>query len=148
MAYRLLPASIQDEGWLERLRRDVYQELFLATFGGWDEARHRRHCSECWSRGGISIIEIDGIRVGMIQVLDQLDAVEVGEIQIHASHQNQGIGSQVLKDTIARAHEHGKKVVLSVALKNEAAYRLYQRLGFQKIAQNDTHHLMVCDPQS
>jgi ribosomal protein S18 acetylase RimI-like enzyme len=148
MVYQLVPASIEDEAWLECLRRDVYQELFMATFGSWDEARHGRQFSECLNRGGISIIEVDGARVGMIQLFDEPDAVEVGEIQIEPSHQNQGIGSRVLKDTIARVHEQRKKVLLSVALKNERAYHLYQRLGFQKVAQNDTHNLMACDPQS
>lgn len=148
MAYQLIPASIEDEVWLERLRRDVYQELFMATFGGWDEARHARQFGECLNRGGISIIGVDGARVGMIQLFDQPDAVEVGEIQIQPSHQNQGIGSRVLQDTIARAHEQRKKVLLSVALKNERAYRLYQRMGFQKIAHNETHILMTCSPES
>lgn len=148
MAYQLVPASSGDEAWLERLRRDVYQELFTATFGGWDQARHARQFGESLNRGGISIIEVDGARVGMIQFFDQPDAVEVCEIQIQPSHQNQGIGSLVLKDTIARVHQKRKKVVLSVALKNERAYRLYQRLGFQKVAHNDTHNLMACDAQS
>jgi ribosomal protein S18 acetylase RimI-like enzyme len=146
MIYQLVPASIEDEAWLEQLRRDVYQELFMATFGGWDEARHSRHFSECLNRGGISIIEVDGGRVGMIQLVDQPDAVEVGEIQIQATYQKQGIGSRVLKDVIARAHKQRKKVLLSVALKNDGAYRLYQRLGFQKVGNNDTHNLMACDP--
>ena len=52
MAYQLVPASIEDEVWLERLPRDVYQELFMATFGGWDEARHERQFGECLNRGG------------------------------------------------------------------------------------------------
>ena len=148
MVYRLMPASIEDEAWLERLRRDVYQELFRATFGSWDEGRHARQFTECLNRGGISIIEVDGLRVGMIQLFDQPDAVEVGEIQIQPNHQNQGIGGRVLKDTIARVHEQRKKVLLSVALKNERAYRLCERLGFQRVAHNDTHNLMACDPQS
>jgi ribosomal protein S18 acetylase RimI-like enzyme len=148
MAYQLVPASIEDEAWLELLRREVYQELFMATFGGWDEARHARQFGECLNRGGISIIEVDGARVGMIQFFDQPDAVEVGEIQIRLGHQKHGIGSLVLKDTIARVHEQRKRVLLSVALKNKRAYRLYQRLGFRKFAHNDTHSLMACDAQS
>lgn len=46
MAYQLVLAVREDEAWLEQLRRAVYQELFLATWGGWDEARHLRHCAE------------------------------------------------------------------------------------------------------
>src|SRR5436309_8232800 len=99
MADELVPASIEEKGWLEHLRRDVYQELFKATFGGWDEARHARQFAECWERGCISIIKVDGAPVGMIQLFEQPDAVEVGEIQIRPSHQSEGIGSRVLKDT-------------------------------------------------
>src|SRR6476660_6731346 len=76
------------------LRRDVYQELFKMTFGSWDETRHARQFGECLNRGGISIIEVDGAPVGMIQLFDQSDAVEVGEIQIQPSHPNQGIGTR------------------------------------------------------
>jgi GNAT superfamily N-acetyltransferase len=107
------------------------QELFMATFGGWDESRHLRHCAECWERGAIYAIEVDGLRVGMIQLFDQPDAVEVGEIQIQRSHQNEGIGSRVLQDTIARVHEQRKKVLLSVALKNERPYRLISGWAFK-----------------
>jgi ribosomal protein S18 acetylase RimI-like enzyme len=84
----------------------------------------------------------------MIQVFDQPDGVEVGEIQIQPGHQNRGIGTRVLTDAVTRGHKQGKKILLSVALKNERAYRLYQRLGFQKLAHNDTHNFMSCDPQS
>ena len=148
MADQLVPASIEDKAWLERLRRDVYQELFKATFGGWDEARHARQFRECWERGGISIIKVDGERVGMIQLFDQPDAVEVGEIQIEPRHQNEGIGSRVLQETVARAHKQRKRVLLSVGLKNARALQLYQRLGFQKVAQNNTHNHMALDPRS
>jgi ribosomal protein S18 acetylase RimI-like enzyme len=51
-----------------------------------------------------------------------------------------------VQDTIARAHEQRRKVVLSVAFKNDRAYRLYERLGFQKVGQNETHNLMACEP--
>jgi len=95
MADRLIPASSADKAWLEQLRRDVYQELFRATFGGWDEVRHARQFAECWERGQISIIEVDGNRVGMIQLFEDADAVEVGEIQIDPRHQNKGTGGRV-----------------------------------------------------
>lgn len=86
--------------------------------------------------------------MGMIQLFDQPNAIEIGEIQIQPSYQNRGIGTRLLRDTIDRAHEQHKKISLSVALKNERAYRLYERLGFQKVARNDTRNIMVHAPQS
>jgi len=148
MIYHLIPACVEDKTWLDQLRREVYQDLFQATFGGWDEIRHARQFDECWQRGGIFIIRSDGARVGMIQLFDRPDRVEIGEIQIQPSHQNRGIGTRILMDTIAHAHGERKKVSLSVGLKNVRAFRLYQRLGFRKVASNDTHNHLASDPQS
>ncbi|NOT55404.1 MAG: GNAT family N-acetyltransferase [Deltaproteobacteria bacterium] len=145
MAYTLVPALDDDKAWLERLWRAVYQELFVATFGGWDEVRHTRQFSECWQRGHIAIIEVAGERVGMIQRFEQPQNIEVGEMQVLPSYQNLGIGSSVLRDTIARAQPQQKKVTLSVALKNERAYRLYQRLGFHEVGRSETHTFMAYD---
>lgn len=130
------------------LRRNVYQELFYATWGGWDEARHTRQFSERIARGHVFIIEVDGTPVGMIQVLDEANTLEVGEIQVQPSAQNRGVGTAVLKDVIARAHEGRKSVRLRVGLKNERAYRLYERLGFHCVDRTETHHHMVCEPRS
>jgi GNAT superfamily N-acetyltransferase len=145
--YQLIAASTEDEAWLENLRRNVYQELFYATWGGWDEARHTRHFSECIARGNIFIIEVDGTRVGMIQIFDEANALEVGEIQVQPAAQNRGVGTVVLKDVIARAHEGRKSVQLRVGLKNERAYRLYERLGFHCVDRTETHYHMVCEPR-
>jgi ribosomal protein S18 acetylase RimI-like enzyme len=139
-------ASEQDEQWLEDLRRQVYRELLEATFGGWDEERHLRQFTECLKRGEISLVEVDGVRVGMIQLLALPEGVEVGEIQILPSHQKLGIGSELLRDVVARSHMQGKKVLLSVALKNERAFRLYERLGFRHVGTSETHHHMAFDP--
>lgn len=148
MAYQLVPATYEDQPWLEQLRRAVYRDLFFATWGGWDEARHLRHCAECWTRGGIYCIEVDGERVGMIQLLERPDVVEIGEIQIQPTHQGRGIGTRLLLDMIARAHAQHKKVSLSTGLKNHRAFALYQRLGFRHVAQTETHNHMECEPRS
>ncbi len=145
--YRLVPITAEDRPWLEELRRVVYHDLFVATWGSWDEDRHVRHFNECWERGDISAIELDGVRVGMIQLFEQPDAIELREIQIHPSYQNRGIGTLLLRDTVSRAHSHHKKVSLSTGLQNHSAVRLYERLGFVHVAQTETHYHMRSEPE-
>ena len=58
MPCRLIPASVDDKKCLDDLRRQVHQELFQATFGGWDETRHAREFAESWQQGGVNIIEL------------------------------------------------------------------------------------------
>jgi ribosomal protein S18 acetylase RimI-like enzyme len=146
MEYRLISAVPADKPWLEALRRGVYKDLFVATWGGWDETRHFRHCAACWEQGDISIIEIDGERVGMIQLIERAESIEVGEIQIQPLHQGQGIGSRLLQDVLARARAQGKKVLLATGLQNRRAVRLYERLGFRHVFKTETHFHMEVDP--
>ena len=145
-AYSLRPATAEDESWLEALRRVVYRELIIRTFGAWDESRHARHCAECLACGPISVIEAAGQRAGMIQLLEKADAIEIGEIQLEPAVQRRGLGSQVLRDVLARAQREGRRVRLSVALRNDAAHRLYRRLGFHDVSRNDSHVQMECVP--
>ncbi|PKL79700.1 MAG: hypothetical protein CVV27_01470 [Candidatus Melainabacteria bacterium HGW-Melainabacteria-1] len=139
MQYNLIPATSADEAWLENLRRDVYADLFNATWGAWDEARHARHFAACLERGQIQIIAIAGEPVGMVQIFNDSDALEVGEIQIEPAHQHRGIGTRILMDIVSAAHKAGKAVRLSVGLQNHKALRLYERLGFQLLTQSETH---------
>lgn len=148
MDFRLVPTTPVDQEWLEQLRRAVSQDLFLATWGGWNEARHLRHCAECWDRGDIYAIEVDEVRVGMIQLIEYPETIEVGEIQIQPSYQRRGIGTLILQDAISRAHAQRKKVSLSVGLMNHRAIELYERLGFRHVERTDTHDHMECEPES
>jgi ribosomal protein S18 acetylase RimI-like enzyme len=82
----------------------------------------------------------------MVQLFERPEAVEVGEIQIAPEYQNNGIGTRLLRDTIERAHNDGKKVVLSTGLQNHRAFRLYLRLGFRHTGQTGTHNMLECAP--
>jgi ribosomal protein S18 acetylase RimI-like enzyme len=142
----LVPASIGDQHWLEHLRRAAYRDLFDATFGGWDEGKHSRQFAECWQRGSILLIKAAGSQVGMIQVFDSEDALQIGELQIHPEHQNRGVGSRLLEEVRTGAHRRGKAVRLSVGKKNDGAFRLYRRLGFRLDYETDTHFHLVSSP--
>ena len=148
MTHHLILATSEDRPWLEQLRRAVYRDLFSATWGGWDEARHLRQWAECWARGGIYCIEVDEERIGMIQLLERPDAVEIGEIQIQPTHQRRGIGTRILRDTIALAHAQRRKVSLSTGLQNDRAFAPSHRLGFRHVAQTETHIHMEYEPRS
>ena len=144
--YTLTDASSEDTAWLETLRRNVYQELFFLTWGGWDEARHQRHFADFLEQRCISIISIDSSAVGIVQLFENEVGLEVGEIQIMPSHQNLGIGTRVLKDIILRSTRAKKDLRLSVGLKNQKARRLYERLGFVVEVVSETHYHMLRFP--
>jgi ribosomal protein S18 acetylase RimI-like enzyme len=142
MDYSLRPATDAEREWLDQLRRDAYRELFYATWGHWDEARHQRHFAESWTAGQISMIEVERQDVGMVQLHESPRSVEIEEIQIRPEHQEHGLGTRVLNDIIESAAKRKKLVTLSLGLKNLRAYQLYCRLGFRETGRSDTHIFM------
>lgn len=141
--YSLRAATEDDKAWLEHLRRHVYRDLFDATWGGWDESRHLRHFAEFWALGDICLILLEGNPVGVVQVTETDDVIEVNEIQVLPELQNRGVGGRVLGDVIAQAAQRQKQVRLYLGLKNQGALRLYRRLGFVETARSDTHIFMT-----
>lgn len=144
MRYTLRPAQDADKAWLDELRRAAYEPLFVATWGGWDEARHQRHFAATWKEGRIQLIEVDGRPIGMVQLHERDDCVEVGEIQILPEHQNHGLGTKLLVEVIDRARQQGRDVVLSTGLMNAGALRLYERLGFEETERSRTKVYLRC----
>jgi GNAT superfamily N-acetyltransferase len=146
--YALRSAEEADRSWLIDLRRDVYRELYLATFGVLDEHRNQRHSDECWERGPIWIIQLDGQDVGMVQLAETKSAICLEEIQIGPAHQRKGLGAAILKDILDKAASSARTVTLYTGLKNHGARRLYERLGFQMIGRSETHTHMEFVPRS
>ena len=139
MEYSLRSAEPIDQAWLEKLRREVYRELFNLTWGGWDEQRHQRHFSEFCKDGNIQVIEVHDTLVGVLQIFETEHALNMGEIQISPAYQGQGLGTQVLKDIIRSAKNTSKNVKLATGLKNAKALKLYKRLGFEETHRSETH---------
>jgi len=143
MDYTLRNSEEKDQAWLEVLRREVYRELFNLTWGGWDEERHQRHFSSFLKYGNIQIIEVSGSPVGVLQISESENELTIDEVQISPDYQGQGLGSKVLTDVINRAKELSKKITLATGLKNQGAFKLYRRLGFQETKRTETHiHMM------
>ncbi len=147
MNYTLSVATPADHDWLENLRRLAYLDLYIATWGAWDEDRHQRHFASFLAKGHISIVLCAQTAIGMIQVTEAPDRVTVEEIQLLPEYQGRGWGTTLLKHTIAKAHEVKKDVYLSLGLQNTNAYRLYSRLGFEEYQSTATHfHMRNCAP--
>lgn len=142
MRYELQIANEGDKPWLDDLRRVVYKDLMIATFGTFDEERHQRHCKECWEQRNINIVKIGAASAGMIQLAENVDSIELCEIQLHPNYQGKHLGQTLLQEVIARSIASGKKLVLSAGLKNVRAKAFYERLGFRVTGQNDTHYHM------
>ncbi len=87
------------------------------------------------------VIQQDGQWIGRM-IVDSSDTVTaLIDITLLPSYQNQGIGSQLIRELQAEASRSGKGVVLHVQRTNPAA-KLYQRLGFQPIGGTELYERM------
>jgi GNAT superfamily N-acetyltransferase len=120
-------ASWNDLEWLEPFYESIMRPYFELT-NKWDSTKFR----EYFEPSITNIIQADGIDIGMIKVEERANCIYLGDIQIHQSYRNKGIGTSLIKSVIQSAVIANKPVRLRV-LKGNPAKELYLRLGFEEI---------------
>ena len=68
----------------------------------------------------------------------------MGLIMIHPDFQGTGLGSKIIKEYIDTAKDSNKKIITKT-YKENPALKLYERLGFKKYGESDTHILLNID---
>ncbi|MCR9097065.1 MAG: GNAT family N-acetyltransferase [bacterium] len=136
----LRPARRADRPFLADLRRAAYHDLMVASFGHFDERTYARHDAAQWNLGGLCIVTDGAHDIGVLQVGETSGSLEIHEIQLLPEAQNAGRGTALVRAIAAIAHTRGQDVTLSTPLRNDRALRLYERLGFQRVASDTTHH--------
>lgn len=84
------------------------------------------------------IMEVDNKQVGMIKLAPMQyrcsHIVYIGGVAIHPDHKGQGWGLQMMQEAITLILAKGYlRAELSVAVENEKAIRIYEKVGFKKV---------------
>lgn len=97
------------------------------------------------------VAEVDGVIVGAVwtRIMDDYghvdDATPSFAISLYKDFRGQGIGTALMEEMLALLRESGyKKASLSVQKENYA-YRLYLKVGFTIVDENEEEYIMVCD---
>ncbi len=75
--------------------------------------------------------------IGYAILLDSIDIFEIMKIAVDKRYRNQGIGEELLR-TISK--ELGKEIHLEVRESNQAAIRLYQKIGFKNLFKRKNYY--------
>lgn len=94
------------------------------------------------------IILYDRQQVGRILIARTESVWQIVDIALLVQYRSNGIGGQLIRDLQQEAATVQKSIRLNVNHSNSAAYRLYTRLGFVPIAQNELQTTMVWNPSS
>jgi ribosomal protein S18 acetylase RimI-like enzyme len=87
---------------------------------------------------------MSGEDIGLLKVARDVDPWELIQIQLLPKYQRQGLGKSLLDAILIEAKAARRSVILRV-LRTNPAQRLYERLGFRVIGQNDSAYQMRFD---
>jgi ribosomal protein S18 acetylase RimI-like enzyme len=96
----------------------------------------------------LEIIIVDDKPAGRLAVDRGRGAVHLVDIAVTPDWRGQGLGTAILRQLMAEATEAALPLTLHVARDNLAAHRLYLRLGFEAMTEDETHLSMRWLPAS
>lgn len=124
--------------WSEDAKTAFLQQQFAAQ---------HQHYHTYFAHADFKIILLDDRPIGRLYVARQQDEIRLVDIALLPEYRNAGIGTRLLQDLLAEAAAAVKPVHLHVE-KFNPALRLYERLGFSRIADRGVYWFMEWLPSS
>lgn len=106
---------------------ETMRAMIESTFG-WDQRRQEESFAEWFDLHETGII-VAGRDVGWMQTRTNEREIFIGSLYVMPEMQRLGIGTNILRNLIARCRHSSKALTLSV-MKINPAIHLYERLGF------------------
>lgn len=150
----LRPVTPEDESFLYRVYAGTREDELAPL--EWDDAQkdsflrmqfnaQHRFYREQFPSADFDIIQTVDQPIGRLYVDRREDEIRIIDIALLPEHRDSGIGSALLKDLLTEASAAGKPVRIHVERFNPAL-RLYDRLGFIQVGDNDVYYLMEWSP--
>ena len=108
---------------------------------GWDESFQLAGFWKHHPLEQLQLVTAEGERAGVMHVEERADVHFIRMIFLSPAFQGRGVGSRLLLAEAARARDKGKPLHLKV-IKVNPAKRLYARLGFTVITEDESTCLM------
>ena len=143
-AYGLRPSTAEDLPFVLALSKaNAAAQLERAL--GWNEEEAREHVRQRFRPGRDWLVTKHGERIGLLSLDRRADAIVVRHIELLPDHQNQGIGSALIRGVLDFGAAQKLPVRLRVAKENPAR-SLYERLGFAVTAEDERKYEMTATP--
>ena len=144
LTYRVRPATEEDVEFLAdvvvaatraqgRVPDGFDERQWRTAFGASTLEQVRGEVPDCVT----SVVEVDNERVGRVRITRTTNFIELSGIQLLPRVQRQGIGTAVIEQLQAQAAGAGLPLDLDVEKDNPGARRLYERLGFARVGENE-----------
>jgi GNAT superfamily N-acetyltransferase len=137
----LRKASPNDSEFAYCARRTAFKE-YVEKVEAWDEDEQRQLHEQRFGAQDVRVIDLAGIDVGIMAVVRAPDCMKVNQLFLLSEHQGKHIGRRCMLLIMEEARQLGLPVRLRVMKVNPRALAFFQRLGFIRIDETDTHDLM------
>lgn len=137
----LRPATAADSEFAHQTKKAAFRE-YVEKVWGWDEDEQRRLHERRFASQDFQVIQVSGVDVGILAVTRQADCVKVNQMFILPEYQSRGIGAACMRRIIEEAATSNLPVRLQVLKVNARALAFYERLGFKRVSESDTHVMM------
>lgn len=144
--YSLKAATQDDYDFIYNLKKTTMKDYVIKTWGSWNEDLQRVLFSRELKDIEHQIIVVNNKKAGIFAFGVNETSIIVDEIQILPEYQGKGIGTLIFSDIIASAQKEKIEITLRVLKVNFIAQRFYNKLGFEKIGDTETHFLLSKKP--
>ena len=149
----LRPITPEDELFLRRLFASTRAEELAIT--GWSDEQKAAFCrmqfdaqsahyQKHYADASFDVIERDGVAAGRLLVWRSVKEILIVDIALLPEHRGAGIGTKFLRELQDEARAAGKPLTIHVERYNPAR-RLYERLGFRIVEEQQVYLLMKWD---
>ena len=105
----------------------------------------RAYWRETYPAADSAVIEVDGTPAGRFYVNRGQDEIRLVDIALLPEYRQGGIGTGLIQGLLAEAGTRGLPVTIHVEVGNQAR-KLYERLGFERVADRGVYILMQWRP--
>jgi len=138
----LRQATPTDSEFAYCVKRAAFRE-YVEKVWGWDEDEQRQLHGQRFGAQDFRVINLAGTDIGIMAVVVAPDCMRLNQLFLLPEHQGKGIGRECVLLLMEEARRMGLPIRLRVLKVNPRALAFFQRLGFLRIGETDTHVLMA-----
>jgi len=143
--YLLRKPTSADFEFLRDVHHMTLKEHVLKIWG-WDQTKQDDFFREDFESAQIQIIQAFSNDIGYLQLNLEKNILHIVNILILPEFQNRGLGSEIIRDLIAKSRIKSCMLKLGVFKINTRAIGLYKTLGFKVCGESKTHFMMQLQP--
>jgi ribosomal protein S18 acetylase RimI-like enzyme len=142
VSYSLRQATLDDYEFLYNLHVLALRS-YVEKLWGWEESWQREYFERKFDPQKRKIIQVESQDAGVLVVQQSNRQTYIELIELMPEFQGHGVGTAIITDICSQAYGHSEVVTLHVLKSNIPARRLYERLGFEIVQEEEYRIKMI-----